>query len=204
MHTVESVISLLPPIPVDSSTPNTSQSQQTSDTAEQQAKAIVYNPTLNGKFVGKPLPGCVTPAPGYPYLQSFDVSAKLENVSVNIFGSESKKASVVLMVRSQPADIASAANHVGRVVYVEYPYQRPALVTAVIDGKFKYAAGGVKQQLSDQELRQYHKDAQYQQHNWLISKAVEVGQVNVLLYVRRFTQHAQTGRRVNQTSVRHS
>ena len=191
---------VLPPIPLNNNDKSSVLSATSHDTTqlcdtdiEQQQKAIVYNPALNGKFIPRPLPGCITPAPGYPNFMSLNVNGKLDRCSVNVFGSESKKHTLVIELLDTNTSIDSATQYIGSTVYVDYPYQQPALVTAVVDGKYKYTGNNNKHEISDGDVRQYDKDRKQLQNQWLITKAIATGDISVLVYVRLFVTMIRLG-----------
>jgi 5'-3' exoribonuclease 1 len=85
--------------------------------------------------------------PGFPTLKSLEFKSKLKLQKVNVFGSESRKESMVLYLgdkiqedneegeslesqKSQELDIKFAQSLVGKSFYVEWPYLREAKVVA--------------------------------------------------------------------------
>ena len=93
--------------------------------------------------------------PGFPTMHTLTVRGQLKNAGVNVFGTATKKESLILRVGKggdvalrdggdRSAGAAGLAHLLGRRVHVGWPYLREAMVVAVSDKSEKIVGRGVR------------------------------------------------------------
>jgi 5'-3' exoribonuclease 1 len=103
------------------------------------------NPRIppDGLFRPELCKGVTVPFATFPYLKSLPIRVKLvKNSGVNVFGRNSKKESLIVEVDHVKHKLSNASlealalNCVNRLLFIDYPFFRLALVDEVSDGKF--------------------------------------------------------------------
>ena len=119
----------------------------------------------------------------------------LKSAGVNVFGTASKKESLILKVakggdetlldtEDGSRDVSSAAAYahlVGRRVHIGWPYLREAAVTAVSDRREKILARG---QRAPHGASEWGAAAQKTSHELLVTRGVDCGAVAVTIHCR--------------------
>jgi 5'-3' exoribonuclease 1 len=144
----------------------------------------------NGTFLPELPRGVVIPAVGYPFLHAISgVEPRLQRVGVNIFGSESRKDSLILSIPSENnrTETEKAAKLlIDQRCWAEWPYLRECIVLSVYDKQEKFTSQGRKL-LSKAESDNFIRDQQFLKAQQLSSRAVELsGALNILVSVRLF------------------
>jgi len=148
-----------------------------------------------GNFAPQLCPGVQVPAPGYPSLQvsaqmnDIALTPALKKVSVNVFGMESKKDSLVLTVdksgSAQLSTVDMARRFLNQRVFVEWPFLKEAQVARITDATHVWTTGGGRQ-MTVSEASTFQTDCIMAQQQWLNTRAVDVGPVTVLFGVHLF------------------
>ena len=144
------------------------------------------------------LPGVQTGVkrpPGFPTMHTLACRGDLKSAGVNVFGTASKKESLILKVakggdealldtEDGSRDVSSAAAYahlVGRRVHIGWPYLREAAVTAVSDRREKILARG---QRAPHGASEWGAAAQKTSHELLVTRGVDCGAVAVTIHCR--------------------
>ena len=155
------------------------------------------------------LPGVQTGVkrpPGFPTMHTLASRGDLKSAGVNVFGTASKKESLILKVakggdeallslaendsgvandtQDGSRDVSSAAAYahlVGRRVHIGWPYLREAAVTAVSDRREKILARG---QRAPHGASEWGAAAQKTSHELLVTRGVDCGAVAVTIHCR--------------------
>lgn len=132
--------------------------------------------------------GATGPA-GFPTLRTLAFSSELRRAGVNVFGSTSRKESLILKVKELPgaaaptaAQVASAV--VGQRAWVKWPYLQEALVVAVSDGKTRAGATGELRPLSSNEADEWSRQTTQMKNDYVTKQGLDPGQAKLLLHVR--------------------
>ena len=132
--------------------------------------------------------------PGFPTMHSLTVRGDLKNAGVNVFGTATKKESLILRVGKGgdpalraggdgSAGAAGFAHLLGRRVHVGWPYLREAMVVAVSDKSEKIVGRGVRTSHGSSE---WGAETQRAANELLATRGVDVqGQVSVALHCRQ-------------------
>ena len=132
--------------------------------------------------------------PGFPTMHTLTVRGQLKNAGVNVFGTATKKESLILRV-GKGGDVAlraggdgsdgaaGLAHLLGRRVHVGWPYLREAMVVAVSDKSEKIVGRGVRTSHGSSE---WSAETQRAANELLATRGVDVqGQVSVALHCRQ-------------------
>ena len=140
--------------------------------------------------------------PGFPTMHTLSSRGDLKCAGVNVFGTASKKESLILKVAksgdralllaekdsktdaSASTDVSFAAAYahlVGRRVHIGWPYLREASVTAVSDRREKIVARG---QRAPHGASEWGSAAQKISHELLATRGVDCGAVSVTIHCR--------------------
>ena len=145
------------------------------------------DPLLPGVKLGVDRP------PGFPTMHSLALRGELKHAGVNVFGSASKKESLIVRVGrgGDPAltadaeegshGAASYAHLINRRVHIDWPYLKEAVVVAVSDKSEKITGRGVRVSHSSSE---WGSEVQRAAHERMTQRGVDVGQTSVALHVR--------------------
>ena len=145
------------------------------------------DPLLDGVKLGVDRP------PGFPTMHSLALRGELKHAGVNVFGTASKKESLVvrmgrggdpalLVGAEEGASGAAAYAHLlNRRVHIDWPYLKEAMVVAVSDKSEKIAGRGVRTPHSSSE---WGSEVQRAAHERMVARGVDVGQTSVALHVR--------------------
>ena len=85
--------------------------------------------------------GLAMPAPSFPHLGALKVSMSLSPVGVNVFGTESRKSSLVVTIhpsKSTMTGMEAAQRLLGKTVVVKWPFLRQAKVVAISNQDVRY------------------------------------------------------------------
>ena len=154
-----------------------------------------------GNFIPTVPKGCRRPYPGFPSLLALKTTSQLRAIAVDVFGSASRKDTLVLGLQQgeQPSDaqMQYVSQLVGKRVWVEWPYLREAELVSVTDGRSRVTADGavtMMPALMDSHVRECRSKQQKQ----LTTRGVDTYDVIVLASVRAFTGM----RRMDDGSIR--
>ena len=168
--------------------------------AEYEAQEQAPTPE-EGNFIPTVPKGCRRPYPGFPSLLALKATAQLRPIGVDVFGSASRKDTLVLAVQSgeQPSDaqMQFVSPLVGKRVWVEWPYLREAELVSVTDGRTRVTSDGtvtLMPGLMDSHVR----ECRFHQQKQLSTRGVDTFDVSVLATVRGFTGM----RRMDDGSIR--
>ena len=159
-------------------------------------------PTNRACFGGR---GCLLPGvklgvdrpPGFPTMTSLEARGELKHAGVNVFGTASKKESLILRVGrggdpglltdSDSADdstrAAAFAHLLGRRVFISWPYLKESVVVAVSDKSEKIVGKGAGRQ--SHSSAEWGAEAQRAANALMQTKGVDVGQTAVQLHCRQ-------------------
>ena len=157
--------------------------------AEYEAQEQIPQPQ-EGNFIPTVPRGCRRPYPGFPSLLALKTISQLRAIGVDVFGSPSRKDTLVLAVQQgeQPSDtqLHYVAQLIGKRVWVDWPYLREAEVVSVTDGRSRVTADStvvLMPALLDSHIRECRSHQQKQ----LSTRGVDAYDVSVLVSVRAFT-----------------
>ena len=134
--------------------------------------------------------------PGFPTMHTLSCRGDLKCAGVNVFGTASKKESLILKVAKggdsalllaeegadrDDSSAAAYAHLVGRRVHIGWPYLREAAVTAVSDRREKIVARG---QRAPHGASEWGAAAQKTSHELLATRGVDCGAVAVTIHCR--------------------
>ena len=135
--------------------------------------------------------------PGFPTMTTLQSTGMLKSAGVNVFGTASKKESLILRVDKKgdkgllvggsddvSDDNSGAAQYqhlVGQRVHVGWPYLTESVVTAVSDKREKIIQ---REQHVPHGSAEWGADTQKTSFETLTKKGVDVGSVNVMIHVR--------------------
>ena len=158
-------------------------------------------PPQEGSFIPTVPKGCRRPFPGFPSLLALKTTSQLRAIGVDVFGSASRKDTLVLAVQQgeQPIDaqMQRTSQLIGKRVWVEWPYLREAEVVSVTDGRSRVTADStvtLMPALKDSHVR----ECRFLQQKQLGTRGVDTFDVSVLVIVRAFTGM----RRMDDGSIR--
>ena len=132
--------------------------------------------------------GSTGPA-AFPTLRTLAFNSELRRAGVNVFGSTSRKESLILKVKELPGDAAPTAAQVasaivGQRAWVKWPYLQEALVVSVSDGKMRAGAKGESRPLSSNEADEWSRQTTQMKNDYVTKQGLELGQLKLLLHVR--------------------
>ena len=143
-----------------------------------------------GNFIPTVPKGCTRPYPGFPSLLALNTTSQLRAIGVDVFGSASRKDTLVLALQqgeqSSDAQMQSVSHLIGKRVWVEWPYLREAEVVSVTDGRSRVTADStviLMPALKDSHVR----ECRFAQQKQLSTRGVDTYDVSVLVSVRAFT-----------------
>jgi 5'-3' exoribonuclease 1 len=130
---------------------------------------------------------------GFPTLKTLAFTAELRKAGINIFGSASKKESLILKLASPPPNVTAAQVGeaiIGRRAWVNWPYLQEAQVVAVTD-----AQGRATRQQEGEKVAVVKSHTTTQAEEWsrkattlasehLVKHGIDVGEIRLLLHVR--------------------
>lgn len=160
------------------------------------------------QFVAGTKVGATGP-PGFPTLRTLAVTGALSMSRVNVFGTPSKKESLILRVKdialsgnaadSGADDNKSATNKiaaavlninvvaaavVGQRAWVKWPYLQEAFVEAVSDGKVRIEKGSLAKQLQSKDRDAWDLSIANMGKEYITKHGLDVGCINIVLHVR--------------------
>jgi len=133
-----------------------------------------------GVLLGGWAPAC------FPTLHALEFESAAEYVHINVFGGPSRKDSIVLHIlppKEPNESIEHARSSLGKVCYVGYPYFKEAIVDSCSDGFSTYYPEK-RIPHSVETASQWRKETQYIQNTQYGTKALDIGDIRVLLHVR--------------------
>lgn len=130
--------------------------------------------------------------PNFPTIHTLSVRGELKNAGVNVFGSATKKESLILRVGKggDPGLLAGGEGGVGAAAYahlinqrvhISWPYLKEAMVVAVSDQREKITARGVRTPHGSAE---WGAEVQKTAHEAMTTKGVDAGHTAVALHCR--------------------
>ena len=129
--------------------------------------------------------------PGFPTLRTIHASARLANSGCNVFGSASKKESLLVRVSDLGPEPPSAADVsdmlLGSRCFVSWPYLQEAMVVAVSDSTGRVATPGCvpgSRVFSRSESDEWTAEAARLGARYLTHQGLELGRVSLLVHVR--------------------
>lgn len=167
-------------------------------------------PMSNSKLVSKPAPPALAPGekgftpsvvtgtktgaggpPGFPTLKILAVSGELRRAGINVFGTASRKESVILQLKDLASQLGGgtltaskvAGVLVGQRSWVKWPYLQEAVVEAVSDITGVARKAGFTAHTRDQ-AEEWKQQVQKIINEFANKQGVEIGEVDVLLHVR--------------------
>ena len=154
-----------------------------------------------GNFIPTVPKGCRRPYPGFPSLLALKTTSELRSIGVDVFGSASRKDTLVLAVQQgqlgTDAQMQQASQLVGKRVWVEWPYLREAEVVSVTDGRSRVTADG-NMTLMPGLMDSHVRECRFHQQKQLGTRGVDTYDVTVLASLRAFTGM----RRMDDGSIR--
>lgn len=144
-----------------------------------------FRPQLvKGTLTGKKNP------PGFPTLRTMKlVSAELKMIGANVFGTASRKESLVLTLPDVGAALGgeatadAVAGMVGERAYVKWPYLQEAVIASVSDAEASLDAGGRRPHSKD-DADAWSSLAARTRNMFLTKQGIETGPLPVLLHVK--------------------
>lgn len=128
---------------------------------------------------------------GFPTLQTLPFVCELKFLNANIFGSNSRRDSMLLKLQlpelqtqnPEEALLAIANQLLGKSCFVNWPYFKEAKVVAFSTPKGKFTPNEVIAHKGD-ESDYWKKDANYAHDTMITKRALEVGDILVMLHVK--------------------
>ena len=125
--------------------------------------------------------------PGFPTLHTVPATAKLVMAGVTVFGTPSRKESLILRVPDlgpgAPSAEAAGALMLGRRCFVSWPFLQEALVVGVSDAGGKVTVGGVAKKWAGIELDAWRAEAGKMSAKYYTTQGVDLGKITLLVHV---------------------
>ena len=128
--------------------------------------------------------------PGFPTLHTIPSSAKLLMAGCNVFGSASRKESLILKIpdlgAQAPSAEAAAEQMLGKKCFVSWPYLQEAMIVAVTDATCRVsmnASGTVVKKWAGLELDQWRSEAAKTSSRYLTTMGTDLGRVALQVHV---------------------
>ncbi|XP_022665061.1 5'-3' exoribonuclease 1-like isoform X2 [Varroa destructor] len=120
--------------------------------------------------------------PGFPSLRYIQHKTRLVKEGCTVFQQPSRDYNMIIDVTNHSTDITRYAKLVGKIVHIDYPHLRQALVTKISDGKTVYSAEG-KSLLSETEEKDCARKVENLQSKLRIRWGIDTGEGNQKLLI---------------------
>ena len=125
--------------------------------------------------------------PGFPTLHTVPTTAKLVMAGVTVFGTPSRKESLILRVpdlgASAPSAEAAAALMLGRRCFVTWPFLQEALVVGVSDATTKLVVGSPPKRWAGIEVDAWKAEASKMSSKYFSTQGLDLGKITLLVHV---------------------
>ena len=126
---------------------------------------------------------------GFPTLQTLKVSSRLDAVGVDVFGTSSKKKSLVLELKAPGIPAAIKLDQIGKALlgercFIGWPYLKESTITAISDATGYYDISGFRPHASEAARDEWEFQAGQCVERYLTKKAVDVGESSFFVHVR--------------------
>ena len=125
---------------------------------------------------------------GFPTLQTLKVTSRLDAVGVDVFGSASRKQSLVLELKSPGLMNVVKLEQIGKALvgercFISWPYLKESTITGVSDVTGFYDSGGMRA-YSAHEAQSWQDEAMMCSDKYLERYAIDVGELSFFVHVR--------------------